>query len=386
MLSAVVLSLSYSTSSRELEQDVSGSNLFNSTHPYSLLTGENYFNYSYTICNNCTIGDYVWQDLNYDGIQDEGEPGISDVQMILCDVSGYAIQITETDINGRYSFAKLCYGNYTIDVNESTLPPGYKPTISKSDDNNSIDSNGSLNGCPVRLKLDVDKCNDSTIDFGYVHCNSTIGDFVWYDKNYNGIQENGEPGIPGVLVILFEGTTGNIFAETITDSTGHYLFEDLCPGNYIVSIDSSTLPELSPTISYVDYDDSVDSDGSLDANGTISAPVLIILGDEPDFTIDLGFINKDRPNIRIKVEFGPDIPNRLKLDISSKDNPDIFHDNRTIINGSEFPLPFGEYRYNISSIGQDQDFICEGIISANEIELHKKVYLNCSSNITFILA
>ena len=41
---------------------------------------------------------------------------------------------------------------------------------------------------------DDDSC-DPTIDFGYNSpCTGIIGDFVWYDKNRNGIQDAGEPG------------------------------------------------------------------------------------------------------------------------------------------------------------------------------------------------
>ena len=42
------------------------------------------------------------------------------------------------------------------------------------------------------------------IDFGYVKQpesgNAIIGDTVWYDGNGDGIQQPGEPGIPGIQV------------------------------------------------------------------------------------------------------------------------------------------------------------------------------------------
>ena len=31
---------------------------------------------------------------------------------------------------------------------------------------------------------------------------ATIGDTVWYDDNGDGIQQPGEPGIPGVTVVV----------------------------------------------------------------------------------------------------------------------------------------------------------------------------------------
>ena len=43
-------------------------------------------------------------------------------------------------------------------------------------------------------------------DFGYYRdpAQATIGDTVWYDDNGDGIQQPGEPGIPGVTVVVFQ--------------------------------------------------------------------------------------------------------------------------------------------------------------------------------------
>ncbi|HMR90564.1 MAG TPA: SdrD B-like domain-containing protein, partial [Saprospiraceae bacterium] len=40
----------------------------------------------------------------------------------------------------------------------------------------------------------------------YTFAPSTIGDFVWYDSNNNGIQDAGEPQLNGVRVFLYEQT------------------------------------------------------------------------------------------------------------------------------------------------------------------------------------
>src|ERR1019366_4205678 len=67
-------------------------------------------------------------------------------------------------------------------------------------------------------------------------CTGQIGDFVWYDANGNGCQDAGEPGIPGVKVDLYAscGISGTPMTSTMTDTTGHYLFSGLCPGQYTV--------------------------------------------------------------------------------------------------------------------------------------------------------
>lgn len=78
----------------------------------------------------------------------------------------------------------------------------------------------------------------------------SIGDTVWYDANSNGIQEPGEPGIPGVTLTLYNagpdsrcGTADDTtLATTITDSNGKYRFAALAAGTYCVMVTDSTVP------------------------------------------------------------------------------------------------------------------------------------------------
>lgn len=62
---------------------------------------------------------------------------------------------------------------------------------------------------------------------------SSVGDYVWLDANGNGVQDNGENGVPGVMVDLLSAN-GDILEETVTDNDGRYLFEDLVDGDYRV--------------------------------------------------------------------------------------------------------------------------------------------------------
>lgn len=53
---------------------------------------------------------------------------------------------------------------------------------------------------------------------------ASIGDFVWNDLDLDGIQDAGEPGIPGVTVTL-NGTTGSgapVTSSTTTGANGDY--------------------------------------------------------------------------------------------------------------------------------------------------------------------
>lgn len=61
----------------------------------------------------------------------------------------------------------------------------------------------------------------------------SIGDTVWYDTNVNGVQDGGEPGLPGITVAL-DGPGGP--RSTTTDGSGTYLFDGLVRGDYVVTV------------------------------------------------------------------------------------------------------------------------------------------------------
>ena len=51
-----------------------------------------------------------------------------------------------------------------------------------------------------------------------------IGNRVWRDDNLNGVQDPGEPPIPGVTLELYEGTNPTPIATAVTDGEGNYIF------------------------------------------------------------------------------------------------------------------------------------------------------------------
>jgi hypothetical protein len=232
------------------------------------------------------IGDFVWHDLDRDGIQDAGEPGINGVTVRLEDVNGN-VQTTVTAMNGGgngyYQFTGLEAGTYTVSVDATTLPPGLLPTASAAGAA-ADDSNGS----PAAVALGIDESNQ-TIDFGYITpCSGTIGDFVWHDRNQNGHQDAGEPGLDGVTVRL-KNAGGDVIASTTTlvknGQHGFYQFTGLCAGTYTVDVDHTTVPAgFSPTAAH--------AAGSTTQNDSNGSPTLVVLSadDTTDTTVDFGYI------------------------------------------------------------------------------------------------
>ncbi len=80
-----------------------------------------------------------------------------------------------------------------------------------------------------------------------------IGNFVWHDRNKDGVQDPGEEGITGVKLKLYNG---NDVETDRTNSQGRYKFKELDPGQYRIVVAEETLPEGC----YQTYD----KDGTLD--------------------------------------------------------------------------------------------------------------------------
>jgi len=252
--------------------------------------------FGYTPLCTGSIGDFVWEDLDGNGIQDTGEPVIQGAVVSLTGTNVYGVPVpanttATTDANGLYSFKGLCQGTYTVKV-DSGIPAGFVPTLSTSSDASDLIPSDSNNPAGTKVILPSDTDSNPTADFGYKpNCQGTIGDFVWKDKNSNGIQDSGEPGIDGVKVTLL-GTNGYgqlVNMTVTTDASGAYTFHGLCKGDrYTITIDPSTVPAgWGPTSPLVD-------NGTIriekDSNNPAGTTVALAVDNENNPTVDFGYV------------------------------------------------------------------------------------------------
>lgn len=187
-----------------------------------------------------SVGDRVWLDTNGNGTQDSGEPGVSDVLVTLYNSAGVAVASMYTDASGLYLFTNVAPGNYTVGV---SLPPAMVFTSNVGAV--SVATNSDINPANGRTASFTVNAGDQIryVDAGIkpqTSTNASVGDFVWNDLNKNGIQEAGEPGIPGTTVRLVNATTNTVVATTTTDANGYYIFNDVVPGNYLVEFVTPT--------------------------------------------------------------------------------------------------------------------------------------------------
>src|SRR5690606_32871297 len=185
----------------------------------------------------CSIGDFVWQDMNGDGIQNDAkdEPGAADVTVILIDADGKEVAKVKTDENGKYVFEGIDCGTYTV---KFEVPDGDTVSPQGEGDDPTKDSDPNKDGIVEKVTVGNDEPKDRTdIDLGLVPNEMevcSIGDFVFNDVNKNGIQDKDEKGVENVTVTLLDHN-GKEVSTVKTDKNGKYLFSTLeCGETYTV--------------------------------------------------------------------------------------------------------------------------------------------------------
>lgn len=284
-----------------------------------------------------SLGNYVWSDLNADGLQDAGEPGIAGARVELLfsdgsqatDADGNPVVAVTTLADGLYHFGNLLPGNYLVQV----TPPSarYQPTqlpVDPDPDTNPADndSNGRglvnsntarspvitlVNGGEPTAEGDADPSalpdanGNLTVDFGFVPL-LQLGNRVWHDVNNSGQVDANESGIDGVTVQLFRAgddpATATPVAMSVTAEGGYYLFSELIPGDYFVYIPVPPADYPLSSRPTVEEDNGVDNDDNgvqTSVGQPVRSPVITLTPDaEPttdgddaqgDLTIDFGF-------------------------------------------------------------------------------------------------
>ncbi|MES2719002.1 MAG: SdrD B-like domain-containing protein [Pseudomonadota bacterium] len=178
-----------------------------------------------------SIGNFVWEDRDYDGVQDAGEAGVANVTVKLLNSANTVLASTTTDANGQYSFGNLNPADYKIQV---VAPSGYLVTKRDTGGNDALDSDVDSSGTTVTTTLVAGE-NDLSWDAG-LYRKASVGDRVWEDADHDDVQDATERGIGGVKVALLN-SAGTQVASTVTNANGNYLFSDLDPGAYQLRFD-----------------------------------------------------------------------------------------------------------------------------------------------------
>jgi len=145
---------------------------------------------------------------------------------------------------------------------------------------------------------------NNTTDFGFVTQKGIIGDFVWNDSDDDGIQDEGEDGLPGVNVSLYmlpDGKTEIFVNSTFSEINGDYSFEvpfgiyKVKAGEgqkykvYCIKLDDPTIPERIRNFPWAKADELYAGDPKNDSNDHNGAIVILDKYNQINTTIDFGY-------------------------------------------------------------------------------------------------
>ena len=212
---------------------------------------------------------------------------------------------TKTDADGKYTFTRLPLGSYKVEVVPGAVKvdgtdvnlSDYKQTYGYGSSTKRSEAGKGKLVTPTAIELTAAAPNATKIDFAFVKP-ASVGNFVWFDANKDGIQDADEVGVAGVTVTLTDAVgnpvidlDGNPVKPVTTDANGKYEFTNLMPNverivanpgeqNYKVT--------FTPPAGYSATKSYAAADGEKDSNGAES-DVTLTEG-QNDETVDFGLV------------------------------------------------------------------------------------------------
>ncbi|MDN3635365.1 choice-of-anchor A family protein, partial [Neolewinella lacunae] len=177
-----------------------------------------------------SLGDYVWEDTNGNGINDEpASAGVGGVTVNLKDANGNVIDNTSTGPNGFYAFTGLVPGTYSV---QFVLPNGYNFTTLGavgSNETNDSDADPAMNGMTDPVTL-VNGQNYPDLDAGIQRVPS-----MEVEKTFISavVQPDGSYNVTYTISVINTGGIGTYslsdtpdFDDDITINSGSYTGAD----------------------------------------------------------------------------------------------------------------------------------------------------------------
>jgi len=269
---------------------------------------------------------FVWDDLDGDGKQDDGEPAMSAAQVNLLEQDGTLISSTTTNEWGIATFSNVPADRVVklqffegVDQRFTLKDKGNNDFID-SDANRTTGITGTFQakqGAQLHDKMDCGLWSQGEMEA-----------FVWNDLDGDGKQDEGEPGLEGVMVDLLE-SNNEVIVSTSTNADGLAIFFDL-PANRALKLRIQAPPGFAITSKDQGNNDFIDSDAkrSTGLTGTFQAT----MGQELFSKWDAGLIteastsaralpsgNDSQSPFRELSQEGPIVP--LNLEMTAFPNP-----------------------------------------------------------------
>ncbi len=172
----------------------------------------------------------VWRDDNDNGVRDAGEGGMTGVTVRLLAENG-TWEETKPDEKGQFSFDAVTPGTYRL----AYVLPNYCEFVQGAlDAALSLDENGQAVSQPFTLAVKEEKRFGET---GVVQF-SPLSGLAYLDDNSNGVLDEGEVPVAGVVLTLSAEKTNRPFTtrQVTTGAQGMFDLGALRPGEYALTV------------------------------------------------------------------------------------------------------------------------------------------------------
>ncbi len=184
-----------------------------------------------------TVGNYVWEDMNGDGVQNDGNTGVNGVTVELYTSSGTFVTRTLTANDGGgnpgyYLFQDVRQGSYYVKFIPTGVYTFTTQGATGSKDASDSDANRTT-GLTEAFTVLANE-NDMSWDAG-LYRPASVGDLVWADSNNNKAQDESPIiGLNGVQLKVY--TVTNVEVGNAWTTNGAYQVGGLAPGTYVVRV------------------------------------------------------------------------------------------------------------------------------------------------------
>jgi hypothetical protein len=181
----------------------------------------------YSPAANFAIGNHVWHDVDNDGVQDAGEPGIPFVDVVVTNGTGTGCPSgcrVSTDAAGFWIVTGLTNGTFTVTVDTADADFPRNFTVAT--------------GTTSPRVVSVAGADLTNVDFGYRYTGSgstptgSVSGRVFLDADADFAYDAGEARSATTVRLL--DSPNNIVATTATAADGTYSFNGLFVGTYTV--------------------------------------------------------------------------------------------------------------------------------------------------------
>lgn len=281
------------------DSDITEVNGANTTNVFLLVAGQTNLSIDGGFYKCSKLGDLVWYDFNKNDVWDPTENGLNGLKVKLYRNHFGVWTLWETQYTGHrpgtpsddgwYQFC-VAPGTYYIAI--EVPPTGLvraRPFIgaNKSKDSDIDNSNGPNTTPQYTLQSGQNKLD---IGAGF-YPQAQAGNLVWFDGNENGLQEENEQKVAGVLVKAFDATTNELLGQSVTDAQGLYRINYLEKRDIYLKFTPPT--GYSATLANIGNDETnSDVDHSYGANTTKR---IVMVPDVYNANIDLGIVNGALP-------------------------------------------------------------------------------------------